>query len=355
MAFALLLLSACGKQPSPMCALEGESSAAGSGVRQSEIAFFVEKHGRPELWAIDSRGDNQRFLADSVDDGARAEWSPDGAHLIFVGWSGDDRELFSVRSDGTNLTRLTYNDGEDSVPVWSPEGERIAFFSLRGDDGGLYLMNSDGSGQRKVGDQVANEFPFGWWADGEHILLQSYRYDERGARFELEVLSSSGSDRLHQTTPRPQVGGLVSFAPEACRIAFVDISLKDDPVGNDVLSYDLWTLDLIQGEARRLTDNAGDVRHVAISPDGLKVAFTLQEENPRGRLESHLYVINSDGSGLLLLKETAHSPSWSADGRIAFVDDSDGWWDIFVTNSDGTGTRRLTDSPEVESNPVWAP
>jgi TolB protein len=50
------------------------------------------------------------------------------------------------------------------------------------------------------------------------------------------------------------------------------------------------------------------------------------------------------------------SPAVSPDGsKVAMILSKDGWTDLYVCNSDGTGLKRLTKSPEDESSPCWSP
>jgi tol-pal system beta propeller repeat protein TolB len=49
------------------------------------------------------------------------------------------------------------------------------------------------------------------------------------------------------------------------------------------------------------------------------------------------------------------SPAVSPDGsRVAMILDKDGWTDLYVCNSDGTGLKRLTRSRQDESSPCWS-
>jgi TolB protein len=50
------------------------------------------------------------------------------------------------------------------------------------------------------------------------------------------------------------------------------------------------------------------------------------------------------------------SPAVSPDGRrVAMILSKDGWTDLYVSNSDGSGLQRLTKSPQDESSPCWSP
>ena len=49
-------------------------------------------------------------------------------------------------------------------------------------------------------------------------------------------------------------------------------------------------------------------------------------------------------------------PAWSPDGtRLAFTSSRDGNEEFYIVNRDGSGLRRLTNSPSVEVTPTWSP
>lgn len=50
------------------------------------------------------------------------------------------------------------------------------------------------------------------------------------------------------------------------------------------------------------------------------------------------------------------SPAVSADGsKVAMILSKDGWTDLYVSEVDGGGLKRLTKSPQDESSPCWSP
>jgi Tol biopolymer transport system component len=76
--------------------------------------------------------------------------------------------------------------------------------------------------------------------------------------------------------------------------------------------------------------------------------------------EADIYLINLDGSGERRLTDSPRLdgfPAWSSDGeRLAFSSARDGGQsEIYVMNADGSGQRRLTHTPEAESFFSWSP
>jgi TolB protein len=87
---------------------------------------------------------------------------------------------------------------------------------------------------------------------------------------------------------------------------------------------------------------------VALSPDGLQVAFTCQPQ-------VHVYdicIINADGTGFARLTDADGNdkhPRWTRDGRIVFSSERDGNKEIYIMNADGSEQTNLTTSAADES------
>jgi Tol biopolymer transport system component len=93
---------------------------------------------------------------------------------------------------------------------------------------------------------------------------------------------------------------------------------------------------------------------VEVSPDGQSLAFysALQQEN--------LYVSGSDGTNARRLTNDPardRGPAWAPDGsRIAFYSDRSGNYEIWTIRPDGTGLTQLTATPQTNrSGILWSP
>jgi Tol biopolymer transport system component len=96
-----------------------------------------------------------------------------------------------------------------------------------------------------------------------------------------------------------------------------------------------------------------------LSPDGTR--FVL-EASVSGNWEIYTLEragMGDGGEGLEALTRNSHldrMPSWSPDGRyIAFISDRGGNQDVYRMNVDGSGIVQVTDTPEPEIHPYWAP
>jgi len=90
----------------------------------------------------------------------------------------------------------------------------------------------------------------------------------------------------------------------------------------------------------------------AWSPDGTKVAFTLSQGG-----NQEIYVINRDGTGLRRLTNSPDidtSPTWSPTGtQIAWVSGRSGNPQVYIMNADGTGQQKLTNESWAD-RPTWS-
>lgn len=111
---------------------------------------------------------------------------------------------------------------------------------------------------------------------------------------------------------------------------------------------------ILEGTAkRRVTDNTGFERHMAWSPDGTRLAYSLQNEGG----VSNLYIRAADGSGSdepLVVSEGAHKwyPSWTPDGATLvyhLTDPEADVRDLWSVNVADGKTEVLVESPALEA------
>ena len=128
-----------------------------------------------------------------------------------------------------------------------------------------------------------------------------------------------------QGTIGPSMNSILdpSISPDGTRVA---VRGRENPGDTD----HLWVLEGMT--LKRLTTNEGAERHMIWSPDGARIAYSIQ--NPGG--VSNLYVRASDGTGgdrPLIESEGMHKwyPSWTPDASMV----------VFHTNDPDTQARDL--------------
>ena len=114
----------------------------------SRIVFVSDRHGKPQLFSMDTNGGNVARFGNGGGYTVNPAWSPKGDKLAYARSAGGF-QIFVVNADGSGETQLTF-EGNNERPRWSPDGRLIIFSSRRGGQEALYVMRADGSGQTKV-------------------------------------------------------------------------------------------------------------------------------------------------------------------------------------------------------------
>jgi len=304
--------------------------------RNGVLAFQRPLGKQVDLFTIPATGGPAHRLTRTREWEEKAEWSPDGARLVFgrSAPSGDPTEIASMAAVvGGDLRVLTSFGSSSQAPTWSPDG-RIAFFSLFGaprpasrdvpPPAELYSMAGDGTDQRRLTRDKQIQTDAEWSPDGATIAYSQW-YTVPGQRGVFDI-------------------GLSLMNPDG-------------------------------GSKRALLGDSAhrDIATQSWSPDGKRLVVEWISARPHGRdggRQSDIAVINADGSGLRFLTHTAAletEPVWSPDGTmIAFASDrhvrrgrhldrNGPAFEIYTMRADGTGVRRITHNRVPDLYPDWQP
>jgi len=194
-------------------------------------------------------------------------------------WPLGHFEIYSQKLDGSDRRKLTSNGAYNAEATVSPDGRRIIFTSTRDGDIELYTMNVDGSDVRRVTTRVGYDGGAFFSPDGRSIIWRA-QYPETATD------TADFRRLLGERLVRPS-------------------------------KLELWTAGVDGSNPRQVTSLGGANFAPYFHPDGRRVIFASNHENPRGR-NFDLYLIGLDGSGLEKL--TRHGefdgfPMFSPDGR----------------------------------------
>jgi len=143
------------------------------------------------------------------------------------------------------------------------------------------------------------------------------------------------------------------WSPNGTKILFQ--SDRDDPATG---TYDVYVMNADGTGQTRLTTDVADDCNAVWSPDGSKIVF----QSLRNGTYYQVYTMNADGTSQINLSNgTAadYQPSWSPNGsKIAFASERDhaGAPSIYVMNVNGSSQTRLTFSSELvrDEQPAWS-
>ena len=188
-------------------------------------------------------------------------------------------DLYVANADGTDLRQLTHTPGYDAEATISRDGRQIVFTSARNGDFDIYVMDAGGKNVRQLTHELGYDGGPFFSADGKKIV---YRAN-------------------HPETPE--------------EIADYKELLKTSQLRPTRL--ELWVMDADGSNKRQITRFNAASFAPFFHPDGQRIIFASNVENPRGR-NFDLYMIKIDGTGLerITYHPTFDSfPMFSSDGK----------------------------------------
>lgn len=274
---------------------------ANEAIDISQIAFIASGgtgYSDLDIVFINANGSEFYSLFDHPGKNQVPSISPDGEKLAFVSDSDGDNDIYIFDTVSRDVEKLVDTPTTEWFPSWSPDGGQLAFVSDFSGTSSVYVINDDGTGMQQVTDSPSQDWRPSWSPDGEQIVFQ------RGGHYE---------------------------------------------------GANLYILTLDTGEIAPLTNDPLPVfnGNPAWSPLGDLIAFTSDING-----NHDIFVVSADGSGRRAVSATQNNEdlaSWSPDGsQIVFtIDLGSNNHEIFTIRSNGTGLTRLTNTPQMETEPVW--
>jgi serine/threonine protein kinase len=339
------------------------------------------------------------LATDSGYQGAPA-WSRDGKMIAYAAEIDGVVQIFKRSLSSSQRSQITHSRFDCRDPFWSPDSSRIYYISLAGEKDGVFSMSPAGGPPEPV---MLNAMAADLSPDGKTLaLLRDDPGQGASAAFRLWLSSPPGAEPYRYTrgafADRVFSDGFLRFAPDGSKLGLwvqnwasfygtgsknelwiVPMSDADPSVAPNALGdlsnyaphFDwlsdsrrivaavegrrsqglhLWTLDTKTGTAMPLTEGAGSENAPAVSPDGRRIAYAMQDAN------FDLIETPIDGSParpLLATTRNEMEPAWSpTSAEYAFVTDRNGRPEIWLRSQDGSWERPLVTEADFPEGPT---
>jgi len=188
-------------------------------------------------------------------------------------------DVFTARPDGSDVRRLTSTPGYDAESTITRDGKKIVFTSMRDGDLDIYTMDANGGNVKRLTSELGYDGGPFWSYDGKQIVYRAYHpQSEKDKSDYLELLKNN---LIRPTT------------------------------------LEIWVMNADGSNKRQITNNGKANFAPYFFPDGKRVIFASNMNDPRGR-NFDLYIISVDGTGLeqVTFNDTFDGfPMFSSDGR----------------------------------------
>lgn len=204
-------------------------------------------------------------------------WSRQGEKLAFI---HVDREagarVFIQRTDALTPQMLMELPSRTASVAWSPDGRRLAYLSFTNQAAEIRIRNMDTGSDRAVAPIFRHRYGLtcrflDWSPDGQFLAIADKTQEDHA--FSIFLLSLADGRRIQLTYPSMDIIGDVQprFSPDGGRLLFVRIKYQ--------FEYDVYSIPLVGGEARQLTNDARLIGEVDWLPDGQHALISSERDD----------------------------------------------------------------------------
>jgi len=311
---------------------------------------------KPSLWMRQaSTASSVQIVPAMTGAYAGLAFSPDGEAVLYVfGPEDGATSLFQIPLLGGPPRKLVEDIG--TAPAFSPDGRRMAFIRGMADGGQvLVLANADGTNERRLASRPESDAyaqtRVAWSPDGTEIAAFAGEMPKQRSRIVL-VNVESGREQVFSDA-RFDSGGQLLWLGDGSALLFDAIEQYG---GRFNWNSQLWSIAYPAGTLRRITPDLASYANLAATASGRTLVAVRDEVRaglwvaPDGDT-ARARPITASSNG----REGATGIDWIPDGRIVYSATTQGSWDIWIANSDGSQPRPLTSDPAVENQPRVVP
>jgi TolB protein len=290
----------------------GENAEAYFSADDKQLIFQSKRDGRAcdQIYSMNVDGSNVKLISTGQGRTTCSYFFPNGKRILYSSTHLGAKEcpptpdfskgyvwaiypafdVFTARPDGSDLKRLTTTLGYDAESTITRDGKKIVFTSMRDGDLDIYTMNADGRNVKRLTSELGYDGGPFWSYDGKQIVY-----------------------RANHPPTEKEKSDYVSL-------------LKNNLIRPTAL--DIWVMNADGSNKRQVTRNGKANFAPYFFPDGKRIIFASNMNDPRGR-NFDLYAVKDDGTGLeqITFNDTFDGfPMFSKDGKKL----------VFASNRHGT-------------------
>lgn len=257
----------------------GENAEAYLSFDEKQLIFqaHVDENGCDQIYTMNIDGSNKKLVSTGKGRTTCSYFLPNG-EIIYAStheaaaecpakpdmskgyvWAlYPSYETYRGTVDGKRLGKIISSNGYDAEATVSPKGDKIIFTSTRDGDIDLYSCDLKGKNIKKLTDKLGYDGGAFFSFDGKKIVFRASRPVGKDS---VEYV-----DLLKQNLIRPR-------------------------------NLEIYVMDADGKNPKQLTNNGKANFAPFFHPDGKRVIFSSNMDDPKGR-NFDLYMINTDGSGL---------------------------------------------------------
>lgn len=287
---------------------------------------------RSSIWIVGDDGSSHRALVEGPGSYTSPRWAPEGHRLLFTASEDGADTLRVLDLASMSVTTLAELPARAESPVWSPDGTSVAF-----------AMFTKAEIKPAVAMPVKPEGAE--WAEPAVVIdTMIYRADGQGfiepGSTQIYVVPADAGTPRRLTFTAHDTPGPLAWTPDRERLIFSANLIDPD---RHPLDSDLYELEIVTGETRRLTSRFGPDESPALSPDGSHVAYVGFDDRKQGFQVSRLSLLDRrTGETRVLtsaLDRSVSDPAWTPDGSaVCVLYDDHGVTTLARVGLDGTIT-----------------
>lgn len=328
-------------------------------------AYVIFDAGKQSIWVKQVASGSEVQIVQPADVSMQGlDFTSDGNYVFYNVWDKVHvGEIYRIPVLGGTPLKVV-NDVMPTISI-SPDDREIAFVRSVASTGQSLLMaaKTDGSGEREIamrgpqtddsGEKMvhaSNSEQSGWfggpeWSpDGKTIAFALGGVGERGQSFVQIAGVPAGGGDIKVLSERKFLGiGAIAWHSNGRDLI---LSASDQLQ----MPNQIWRLNTATGEAQRISNDVNGYSGISLTADGKSLVTT------QGDYQSNLYVggdsPNSEWKRITSGRYEGLHLAWTPDGRLLYVSRESGNEDIWITNADGTGRKRLTTDPGIDAFPT---